>query len=260
VIRSRQTLVVRRGADDIYRRAFHFGQTENPVEHALFVPMLRDDRLIGVLSVQRYDLLPYHADDIRTVETIAHQSAAALAHARLFAAVARARDAAERHAADLRAVLSVSRAIASAADLDAMLATLAAETRALVPHDRLALYRVLDGGGGLELVLSRGGDEATTPRQVPRDFGPIGHVFQTGEPALIEPQAEGDESLYAALAPLIVGGRIGGVLQLSRNGGRPFSEQELRSSASSPSTRPSRSATRNCAPATATSIWPGYGR
>ena len=139
MIRTRQTLVVRRGADDIYRRAFHFGQTENPVEHALFVPMLRDDRLIGVLSVQRYDPVSYHADEIRTVETIAHQSAAALAHARLFAAVARARDAAQRHAADFRALLSVSRAIATAADLDAMLATLAAETRALVPHDLVAV-------------------------------------------------------------------------------------------------------------------------
>ncbi len=239
VIRTRRTLQVRRGADEFYRQAFHFGAIENEVEYALFVPMLRDERLIGVLSVQRYDQVPYHADEIRTVETIAHQSAAALSQARLFAAVARARDAAERHAADLRAVLAVSRAIASAGDLDTMLATLATETRALVPHDRLALYRAGDDREQLDLILARG-DGTPMPRRLCADVGPIGHVFLTGEPELIGPtlrvagtresEAAGDAvspGECAALAPLIVGGRIGGVLHLSREGGRPFTDQEF---------------------------------
>jgi diguanylate cyclase (GGDEF)-like protein/putative nucleotidyltransferase with HDIG domain len=236
VIRTRQTLLVRRGNDEIYRRAFHFGAVENQVECALFVPMLRDDRLIGVLSVQRYDLVPYNADEIRTVETIAHQSAAALSQARLFAAVAKARDAAERHAADLRAVLAVSRAIASAGDLETMLATLATETRSLVPHDRLALYRAGDDREELDLILVRGGDSATMPRRTRAEVGAIGRVFLTGEPELIGPKSrvagmsEGDPGWSdecAALVPLIVGGRIGGVLHLSRDGGRPFSDQEF---------------------------------
>jgi diguanylate cyclase (GGDEF)-like protein/putative nucleotidyltransferase with HDIG domain len=239
VIRTRQSLVVRRDADDLYRSAFHFGDEERQVECALFVPMMRDDRLIGVLSVQRYDLVAYHADEIRTIETIAHQSAAALSQARLFAAVAKARDAAERHATDLKAVLAVSRAIASAADLDSMLATLATETRALVPHDRLSLYRAGEDGEGLDLILARGGDEAT-PRRFRGDLRPIGRVFETGEPELIGPPAnrprmevhpEAGQPVspeeYSALAPLIVGGRIGGVLHLSRQGGRPFSDQEF---------------------------------
>jgi diguanylate cyclase (GGDEF)-like protein/putative nucleotidyltransferase with HDIG domain len=240
VVKTRQSVVVRRRADELYRDATHFGDAERHVEYALFVPMLRDDRLIGVLSVQRYDLVPYHADEIRTIETIAHQSAAALSQARLFAAVAKARDTAERHAADLKAVLAVSRAIASAANLDEMLATLATETRALVQHDRLSLYRAGNDGNGLELILASGDEAGSAPWRARGEQEPIARVFATGQPELIGPPAnrarsEGNPEAAAppapegcsALAPLIVGGRISGVLHLSRDGRRPFSEQEF---------------------------------
>jgi len=47
--------------------------------------MMRGDELVGVLSVQRYDPGAYGADDLRTLETIAEQAAAAVHNAELLA-------------------------------------------------------------------------------------------------------------------------------------------------------------------------------
>ncbi len=223
VVRTRQTLLIGQESP-LYRRAQHFGQMHREVESALFVPLIRDDRLIGVLSVQRYDGA-YDADDVRIIETIAYQSAAAVAHAQLFAAMRDARDAAEHHAANLRAVLGITRAVASETDLHSVLSTLGTALADVVPHDHLAVYRVSASDHHLELLIQVGtapplrADHGSVPT------GPIARVLATGQPALL---GTGDDlRSAAALAPLIVSGRVTGVLRLDRLQGPPFSDQEF---------------------------------
>lgn len=223
VVQTRQTLLIGRDSP-LYRRAQHFGHPHREVESALFVPLIRDDRLIGVLSVQRYDGA-YHADDVRTIETIAHQSAAAVAHAQLFAAMRDARDAAEHHAANLRAVLGITRAVASETDLNSVLRTLGTALADLVPHDHLAVYRLAANGQQLDLLFHAGAASSSQPEKGGVPSGPIARVLATGQPALL---GIGDDlRSAAALAPLIVSGRVTGVLRLDRMHGPPFSDQEF---------------------------------
>ncbi len=223
VVRTRQTLLI--GPDHpLYRRAQHFGQAHRTVKSALFVPLIRDDRLIGVLSVQRYDGV-YDAEDVRIIETIAHQSAAAVAHAQLFAAMRDARDAAEYHAAHLRAVLGITRLIASETDLSSVLRTLGTALADLVPHDRLAVYRVSTTGQQLELLIRAGEALPSLVEQESTVTGPMARVLATGQPALVS--TGNDLRSAAALAPLVVSGRVTGVLRLDRVQGPPFSDHEF---------------------------------
>ncbi|MER3439693.1 MAG: hypothetical protein C4346_20030, partial [Chloroflexota bacterium] len=223
VVRTRQTLLI--GPEHpLYRRAQHFGRAHRTVSSALFVPLIRDDRLIGVLSVQRYDGA-YDAEDVRIIETIAHQSAAAVAHCQLFAAMRDARDEAEYHAAQLRAVLGITRLIASETDLNSVLRRLGSALADLVPHDHLAVYRVSTTGQQLEPLIQAGAALPSPAEQERAVTGPVARVLATGQPALVG--TSDDFRSMAAVAPLVVSGRVTGVLRLDRVQGPPFSDQEF---------------------------------
>jgi diguanylate cyclase (GGDEF)-like protein/PAS domain S-box-containing protein/putative nucleotidyltransferase with HDIG domain len=85
VVRTHQSSLVTRADDPLAHHGEPLGNEARRVQSALHVPMLRGDELIGVLSVQRYDPAAYCADDLRTLETIAEQAAAAIRNAELLA-------------------------------------------------------------------------------------------------------------------------------------------------------------------------------
>ncbi|MBA2755181.1 MAG: GAF domain-containing protein [Chloroflexia bacterium] len=148
--------------------AHRFGSTETHVQAALFVPMVHDGRLIGIVSVQRYDDARYDGDDLSTLETIAQQAASALAIAGLHEETVTARRAAEGRAKDLETILAVSQALAEAQDVPTVLDHLSIALASLVPHDDLVVVQHHDERTWLPIhhVRGRGSDTqvlTTTP-------------------------------------------------------------------------------------------------
>ncbi len=210
----------------------------------LFVPMLRDDRVIGVLSVQRRDGEVYEPEDARTLETVAQQAAAAFALARLFAETSAARAVAEGHAADFQAVLAVTHAIASAPSLETMLDVLAVELSTLVPVHECCVFQLAPDGERLTAILyRRGGEDVILPDPgFTATDGLCGVAITSGLPELINDAHLDPRSVYfpnqggpdwtqgehVMVAPLAVAGQIIGVLFVNRYGDDlPFSDAEF---------------------------------
>ncbi len=242
VIQTHRAYLKTRDPDPITEPGLQVGYRTKRSESALFVPMLRGDDLIGVLSVQRYDPGAYDEDDQRTLGTIAQQAAAALALAQLHADTIASRDAATRHAADLEAVLTITRSLASAPDLVTMLDVLANELTALVPHEVIAPYRVTADGARLCPTFSRddGVDFDASDWTFDVGQGLVGHAFVAGEAELVNNAHVDPRSLYARddaryraegqhvmVAPLVVASHVVGVLLLSRVGETPFTPEEF---------------------------------
>ena len=138
VVRTHRSYVLARDGEQDQTAAARssFGDVNRPSQSALYAPMLRGDHLIGLLSVQRYDPGAYDDDDLRTLETLAQQAAAAFAHAQLYVETVAGKDAAERQAANLVAVLETTRAIAAQTDLTQTLGVLADHLERLLPTRR----------------------------------------------------------------------------------------------------------------------------
>jgi PAS domain S-box-containing protein len=67
----------------------------SPTRTYLGIPLLWGEQMIGVFSVQSYQVDAYTADQIQLVETIARQAAVAITNARLFTEMQQAKEAAE---------------------------------------------------------------------------------------------------------------------------------------------------------------------
>ncbi len=210
----------------------------------LVVPMVSNGVAIGVIAVRRGDHRAYHAEDGRTLETVAQLAAASFASARLFAESAAARDVAEGYAEDIQSVLNVTHAVASAPDLTTMLEVLADELGSLIPHFECIVFRLSADGESLNATLYRcdGISVVLADPTIPSSAGHCGIALSTGLPALINNAHLDPHSAYNAhqveevtsrgehvmVAPLIVAGQSIGVIFLNRSGlDSPFSETEF---------------------------------
>jgi len=191
----------------------------------LAVPIKLKDQVIGTLDVQSRELNAFDESDLVTLQTLADQVAIAIETARLFAET-------EARANDLALLLSTSTAISSSLDLDQILETVAQQitTSLVATFCRITL---LDETGE-NLVI-----RAASPirdRKAEDDFGQRcslamvpwhKQVIETGQPVVLRhdvPElALSDEERKmalsggvqsAALIPLIVGGRILGVISM----------------------------------------------
>ena len=245
VVRTRRSYLKVRPNDPLVLAGTRFGDRGRVSTSAMYVPMLRGERLIGVLSVQRYDPAPYDEGDLRTLEIIAQQASAAVVHAHLHAETVAGRKAAERHAADLEAVLAITKAITSAGDLVAMLDVLSRRLAALVPHDEVGVYRISPDGRRVQSILHRHWDEHQprdlAPWSFPIDRGLVGQAARGGPAELVNNAHHDPRSYYeldheaagrtmgehAMVAPLLVAERPIGVLFVSRLGTRPFEDHEF---------------------------------
>jgi GAF domain-containing protein len=109
----------------------------------LGVPLLREDRPIGVIVLTRHEVRPFTDKQIDLAITFADQAVIAIENVRLFDEVqARTRELA-RSVEELRALGEVSRAVNSTLDLETVLATIVAKAVQLSNTDAGVIY-VLD--------------------------------------------------------------------------------------------------------------------
>jgi len=191
----------------------------------LCVPIKVKGQVIGTLDVQSTELHAFDESDLSTLQTLAHQAAIAIENARLFAET-------KRNANDLTLLLGTSTAISSTLDLDQILETVAHQiTTSLV--STFCRITLLDETRE-NLVI-----RATSPIRDQEAKGALGRrcplatvpwhrqVIETAEPVILRQDvperalsdeereiALTEEVKSAVLIPLIVGGRVLGVISL----------------------------------------------
>jgi signal transduction histidine kinase/HAMP domain-containing protein len=109
----------------------------------LNVPMLKDDKLLGVIGIYRDEVRPFDEQEIALVENFASQAAIAIVNARLLQDLRAETEKLERSVAELGALSEVTRAVNSTLDLQTVLSTIVTNAVQLSGTEAGAIY-VLD--------------------------------------------------------------------------------------------------------------------
>ncbi len=223
IVQSKQPLLIR----DAEKEEFPVGAivVGMPARSWLGVPLLYMDQVVGVMGVQSYQPNAFDEDDRQLLSTIAAQVAIAIENARLFAET-------NGRAKDLALLLGTSIAISSSLDLDQILKTVAQQIIAslVATFCRISLLDETGKNLVIRAVYPIREQEAKEDfsRQCPLAMAPWHkRVIETGEPVVLRQDvpelALSDEECKlvltegvksAALIPLIVGGRMLGVISL----------------------------------------------
>jgi GAF domain-containing protein len=193
---------------------------------AIAVPMRREGRVVGVLSVangERTGAFP--PDAIRLVSLLADQAAIAIENTRLLAET-------ERRAAHMEAITQVASALRLAPTRHEMLPIILDQLLDLFTADR-ALLALRDGETGETVTeLARGQWAGLTGHRSPAGEGAAGRLIATGVPLSIPAETShpdlknGGEGIALAGVPLTAQQEIIGCLMVGRE--TPFAAEEIR--------------------------------
>ena len=201
----------------------------------LGVPMLRDDVVIGVMTVWRLEVRPFTDDEIRLISTFAEQAALAIA---LAGVLGETREALERESAVSQVLASIAR---STFDLNAVLQTVLESAARLAGADD-GLLRAEDRDFQV-MAFTPGVPETFREVERLRDFKPgrgsvMGRSLLEGSPVqiddvLADPDYTFTDAQQAAGFRTVLGiplqseGSLIGVLGLWRTRVEPFSDAEI---------------------------------
>ena len=203
------------------------------IKSRMDVPMLVGSQVKGVISLQNVDRENvFKESDLRLLQTLANSMAIALENARLF-------DETQRRARESSVLNEVGRDISSTLDLKAVMDKIAHHARDLLSASTSAIY-LPQGDGSYFKAIAAEGEIAEEIKVDTIYFGQgiIGGLAKTGQGEFINDTAhdprtiqipgtpvETEERLMAA--PLLTGGKVGGMMAVWRNGGHPFIEADL---------------------------------
>ena len=103
---------------------------------ALFVPMLKENKLIGVFAMARQEVRPFTDKQIESVQNFAAQAVIAIENTRLLNELRQRTDELGRSVGELRALGEVSQAVNSTLDLETVLTTIVSQGGAALRHRR----------------------------------------------------------------------------------------------------------------------------
>ena len=197
----------------------------------LLVPMLRNNDLIGAISVYQQTVRPFTDRQIALLAGFANQAVIAIENARLLTELRARSEELGRSVGELRMLAEVSQAVNKTLDLETVLSTIAAKAVQLSNTDAGAIYVFDDAQRLFRLRATYGMDrkliDALTHQRIDLDGVDValpltrGEIFQVAdlreEPATPLNQiilAAGYRALLAA--PLMRGADIVGVLVIRR--------------------------------------------
>ena len=108
----------------------------------IVVPLIYEDRVLGVLELFRLGLNAFDATDLRVAQIIGSQAAIALSNARQLEEMERRRDALERRVASQRQLLAITERLLVQRERGAVFESIADTLAEVVPHDTLTIYLV----------------------------------------------------------------------------------------------------------------------
>ena len=214
----------------------------DPLHTNLAVPMLKGDKLLGVITIYRLETKPFTANQIALLETFADQAAIAIDNARLFEEVqARTEELSEslqQQTATAEVLKVISR---SAFDLKTVLKTLVEAAARLCEADQGTIAREQEGV--FQRVASYGFsaqfDKVVATLPVARERGSAtGRALSEGRIVHIpDVQADPEYTFVEAkklggfrtilAVPMLREGTAIGVLALTRIAARPFTDKQI---------------------------------
>jgi signal transduction histidine kinase/DNA-binding response OmpR family regulator len=205
----------------------------------LAVPMLRDDQVIGAITVNRAETGRYAAKEVALLQTFARQAVVAVENVRLFNET---KEALERQTATAEVLQVIS---SSVADARPVFEKILDSCERLIPSDGKAIL-VVDEQQQVHVGAVRGGGQDEGAEQFKRgyprpiDRTVIGLVFDSrqalyypdsragaGVPDLIRRFAEKSGSACLVIAPMIWQGARIGCIAASRKDPYAFSERDI---------------------------------
>ena len=204
------------------------GSKDDHNETFLGVPILRDGKAYGVVSVQSYKKNAYTEADVRLLGTLANSMSVALESARLFDETQRLFKESEQRAAELAIINGVQGALVSEPTVEGICRAVGEKIRELF-HQADGGIRIYDASTGLvhfpyyfyngELI-----DVASTPIE---SSWTSSHIVRTRETLVINENAEQfwkdcgvgmvpgtDPEKSAVFVPLIIGDQVKGLINL----------------------------------------------
>jgi GAF domain-containing protein/CheY-like chemotaxis protein len=251
VIETKEPLLVNR---DVARRAEELGQPHTlsgqPTLSALFVPLMRGNEVMGVISLQNNDQEDaFSESDVRLLSTLAASLSVALENARLFDETKRLLAETDERAAELAIITSVQEGLAQNLDMQSMYDLVGDKIQEIFDAQVVDIG-IYDRDADLlsfPYTIERG--ERVPDEPVPLRSGPLRgtasigvrrHVIDTRRPLVANMRADlepfgdtialtGEPAMSTLWAPLVVGDEGRGVISLQnldREGA--FSESDVR--------------------------------
>jgi len=210
------------------------GEAE-PTRSVLSVPLLAQNKIIGVISAQSREPDVYSVEDQIFMETLASEAAVAFENARLFEEI-------RRRLTELESLSQVSDSLTSAIDLQPLLENILAGARNAIPAAEKGTILLTEPDGVLRLHAMSG---YTDPRLIdlvfPDQKGYVPRVARERIPIKIDDAhaeyeipndgtiEEIDAVQSGIAAPLIVKGKVIGVISLDNASRKAaFTESDLR--------------------------------
>jgi signal transduction histidine kinase len=197
----------------------------------MFVPMVKENELIGVFGLSRQEVRPFTDKQIELVQNFAAQAVIAIENARLLNELRQSTDELGRSVGELRALGEVSQAVNSTLDLETVLSTIVANAVQLSGTEAGAIYVFDNAKREFRLRATYGMDQelidALARQHFDLDDPYVELVLAQREPIQVadlreEPASEANEITLRAgyrarlVAPLIRGEDIVGTLVVRR--------------------------------------------
>jgi diguanylate cyclase (GGDEF)-like protein/excisionase family DNA binding protein len=207
-------------------------------ESMIVVPLIYEDRVLGVLELFRLGLNAFDAIDLRLAQIVGSQAAVALSNARQMEEMERRRDALERRVASQRQLLAITERLLVQRERGAVFEAIADTLADVVPHDTLTIYLVDNEAGCLVPILARDRyAEQILASRPAVGSGITGDVIDKGEAEIINkasndprvvhvPGTPTDEDESMIVAPIRNADGVVGALNLYR-AGRDFNAEDL---------------------------------
>ena len=164
----------------------------------LVVPMLKEDALIGIISIYRQEVRPFTDKQIALVQNFAAQAVIAIENARLLNELRQRTDDLGRSVNELRALGEVSQAVNSTLDLEAVLSTIVGKAVQLSGTEAGAIYVFDNLRREFHLRATYGMDQelitALTEQHIRLDEPIVAQVLEQPEPIQVPDLRDGEPS------------------------------------------------------------------
>ncbi len=208
----------------------------------ILMPMLKDDKLIGVVGIYRQEVRPFTDKQIELVKNFASQVVIAIENTRLLNELRTRTDELGRSVGELRALGEVSQAVNSTLDLESVLSTIVTKAVQLSGTETGAIYGYDEQSRELRLRATYGMDQelidTLTQRHIGLDDSNVVSALAQREPTQIadlrqETASELNDVIlragYRALmvAPLLRGEDLVGTLVVRRRTPGEFAKNTI---------------------------------
>ena len=174
-------------------------ETEN-VRSVLSVPMLREDKLIGVITTWRREVRPFSEKQIALVKTFADQAVIAIENVRLFQEIQERTRELQLSLEEVRGLSEVSRAVSSSLNIQDVLDTVAGHAVNLSKSDGCGVFEFNEGRQALDVVASHSlsTEFLACIRGTAIDLSKtsIGQASETGQPIQVPDMVDAHDHAY----------------------------------------------------------------